>query len=105
MLSKQRERIDTLDQQIVGLLEERLKVVEEVVNIKIQHDLPILDQAREDALIEKVVSLLKNKDLETEMRSFYQELMQISRRYQDKIKAEYEREEESNRNEKYGNKR
>lgn len=88
MLSKQRAKIDAIDQELVSLFEKRMAVVEEVVKIKMEHNLPIFDLDRETSLIEKVVNQLENTGFEDEVKDFYQELMRISKRYQGKIKTE-----------------
>ena len=46
-----RQQIDAIDTQLVDLLAQRLKVVEEVAKVKQQHDLPTFHPAREENLI------------------------------------------------------
>jgi chorismate mutase/prephenate dehydrogenase len=46
-----REQIDRLDQQLVGLLAQRCRIVEQVVQVKQEHDLPTFHPAREENLI------------------------------------------------------
>jgi len=48
-----RERIDALDEQLVDLLRQRLRVVEEVVALKKAHHQPIYHPAREEDLISR----------------------------------------------------
>ncbi len=50
-LGRLRNRIDGVDRKIVELLEERLRVVEEVVALKKAHQLPVYHPAREEDLI------------------------------------------------------
>ena len=77
MLEKQRQKIDSIDRQIVALFEERTNVVEEVAKIKLENDIPILDSGREEQVILKVQSYLKD-----ELAELYTELMRISRKHQ-----------------------
>ena len=77
MLEEQRQKIDSIDRQIVALFEERTNVVEEVAKIKLDNDIPILDSGREEQVILKVQSYLKD-----ELAELYTELMCISREHQ-----------------------
>ena len=77
MLEEQRQKIDSIDRQIVALFEERTNVVEEVAKIKLDNDIPILDSGREGQVILKVQSYLKD-----EVAELYTELMRISREHQ-----------------------
>jgi chorismate mutase / prephenate dehydrogenase len=50
-LENLRVQIDSIDQQLVDLLAQRLRVVQEVAQVKQQHDLPTFHPAREENLI------------------------------------------------------
>ena len=82
MLEEQRQKIDQIDRQIVALFEERTNVVEEVAKIKLENDIPILDSDREEQVIFKVQSYLKDESLKDELAELYTELMSISREHQ-----------------------
>ena len=82
MLEEQRQKIDSIDRQIVALFEERTNVVEEVAKIKLDNDIPILDSGREGQVILKVQSYLKDESLKDELAELYTELMCISREHQ-----------------------
>lgn len=86
MLEQQRAEIDRIDRQLVKLFEERMKVVEEVIEIKIELNMDILDSSRESKVIETAVSRLENPELASETHEFFTELMSISRNYQAKIR-------------------
>ncbi len=53
-LRKCRDRIDALDQEILRLLNERTRVVEEIGRIKQHLDLPIYEPKREDEVYNNV---------------------------------------------------
>lgn len=91
MLDNQRRRIDQIDEEIVKLFEERMAVVKEVINIKLQHNMDILDSSREHLVIEKAIDRLKNKELIEEIKVFFTEMMRISREYQVKVKKAYDK--------------
>ena len=52
-LSKLRDQIDAVDQQIIDLLAERLRLVGEVGEVKTKHGLPIYAPDREAAMLAK----------------------------------------------------
>lgn len=56
-----REKIDYIDKQIVNLFEERLNICKEIGRIKKDNNLPIFNQERENKVIEKNSSLIKEE--------------------------------------------
>jgi len=50
-IGRLREQIDSIDKQLVALLAQRRRVVEEITQVKQQHDLPTFHPAREENLI------------------------------------------------------
>ena len=61
-LATYRQQIDSLDQRIVELLEERARVVEKVGAIKREAHLPVTVPGREQQVIEKAQELAKGVD-------------------------------------------
>ena len=61
-LENLRERIDTIDKELIALFEERMNVVNDIAEYKIKNNLPILNQNREDIVISKVKAIVKNKE-------------------------------------------
>ena len=57
MFKKERAEIDAIDQELVRLFERRMDAVTEIARIKKAHKLPILDQSREDRVLDKVSGL------------------------------------------------
>ncbi|MER0123482.1 chorismate mutase [Streptococcus sp. ZJ93] len=84
MLSKQREKIDQIDKELVRLFEERMQTALEVVAIKKEHGLPVLDSSREAQVIEKVCSYLNDETLRQPLTEWYTEMMRLSRAHQQK---------------------
>lgn len=56
MLEQERQNIDRIDREIVRLFEERTRTVEQVAQVKLTNNLPVLDASREQLVIEKVQS-------------------------------------------------
>ena len=79
-----RQEIDKIDDQIVQLLEERMHLVEGVVAYKKASGKPILDTKREEAIFEKVRSLIKNDQYQESIVATFSDILKHSRQYQDK---------------------
>jgi chorismate mutase len=62
-LEKCRQQIDSLDQRIVDLIQQRARVVEEVGKIKRKAHLPVTVPSREQQVIEKAQDLAKGGPL------------------------------------------
>ncbi len=77
-----RHDIDEIDKQLTELFEKRMNIAAEVAKYKEKHNLPILVKERENEVIAKNLSRLKNKNIEKETKEFFEYLMTISRKYQ-----------------------
>ena len=86
-LQQAREVINEVDAQMAELFEKRMTAVQQVLAYKKEHNLPILDAAREQIVIEKGVARIQDPDL----KPYYEELlikqMELSRRYQKTLLA------------------
>ena len=58
-LSKARDEIDNIDTQIIKLFEQRMDIVKDVANYKIENNLPVLDSSRENIMLEKNLKKLR----------------------------------------------
>lgn len=67
-----RVQIDSLDHQIIALLGQRMKVVDEVGAYKARRNIPTLQQKRFDAILQKNIALGKTLNLS---ETFITELM------------------------------
>ena len=84
-LENLRERIDTIDKELIALFEERINIVNDIAEYKIKNNLPILNQNREDIVISKVKAIVKNKDYADGASDFINDIMEISKKFQQKI--------------------
>lgn len=82
MLEQERQNIDRIDREIVRLFEERTRTVEQVAQVKLTNNLPVLDASREQLVIEKVQSYLTDTTLSEEIATLYTEIMRLSREHQ-----------------------
>jgi len=78
-----RDKIDSLDREIVKLLVERMGVSAKVAEYKIANGLPVLDKTREAALLEKIASL--SGGMSNYTHEIYLEILKQSKAYQEKI--------------------
>ena len=82
-LNELREQIDRIDRELVSLFKERMNCSAEVAAYKREHDLPVLDAARERALLSKI-SELSGEEFEEYSRTLYSTILALSRSYQHK---------------------
>ena len=81
-LDEARQIINEVDAQMAALFVKRMKAAELVYEHKREHGLPILDQKREDAVIERNASLIEEDILRSYYVDFLKNTMAISRAYQ-----------------------
>lgn len=82
-----RQEIDQIDQELVALLEKRMVCVGQIVKYKEQEGLPVLDQGRERAVLEKVGSLVMDEQYRLTIQAQFQDMMKHSRTYQEEVRA------------------
>ncbi len=81
-LEEARKIINEVDSKMAELFVKRMKAVETVFEYKKEFGLPILDQSREDAVIEKNAALIQDEMLKAYYISYLKDLMGVSRAYQ-----------------------
>ena len=84
-LENLREKIDAIDKEMIALFEKRMDVVADIAAYKIKNNLPVLNQNREDIVVSKVKSTVKNKDYTDSAIDFIKDIMEISKKFQQKI--------------------
>ncbi|MGT2757076.1 chorismate mutase [Streptococcus ovuberis] len=77
-----RKNIDQIDRDLVSLLEQRMTFVRQVIAYKQQERLPILDQERELAVLDKVEQLVQQDDYRETIIKTFSDIMRHSRDYQ-----------------------
>ena len=83
-----RHKIDMIDRELVALLEKRMDTVTKIRQVKKEENQAVYDAKREQQVLDKVVSLLKNKGYKETITDTYVDLMKHSREYQNKMKEE-----------------
>jgi len=84
-MDKLRAEIDVIDQSMLDLFLERMQVVKKVAEHKAEKDLPILDEKREQEIIEKNLNRISNLEVKDLCETFYKELLKVSKEYQERI--------------------
>ena len=84
-LETARAEISAIDRQMAALFEQRMNAVQLVAEHKREHGLPILDAAREQALIERNSSYIENGVIREYYVQFLQNTMALSRDYQARL--------------------
>lgn len=82
-LNELRADIDRIDKELVRLFCKRMEVSAGVAEYKREHNMPVLDAARERALLAKVASLA-GEDKERYTRILYESILSLSRAHQEK---------------------
>ena len=81
-LEKARNEINCIDAEMARLFEKRLLAAREVAAYKKEHGLPILDAAREAAVIARGAAFIEDESLKEYYVTFQKGVMAVSRSYQ-----------------------
>lgn len=82
-LGKFRTRIDELDGQILDLLNRRARIAEEIGDVKRAAGLPVVELAREAAVVEKMVARNAGPLVDASVAAIYQAVMLEMRKIQE----------------------
>lgn len=88
-LSKYRQEIDALDARILNLLNERMRLVQEVGRIKAQLGLNTFDPGREEAVCKRLVEANPGPLSDASVRAIYREILAASRTLQQPLKVAF----------------
>jgi chorismate mutase len=82
-LKRLRGEIERIDRELIRLIKERVELARVVGKTKREHGLPILDPAREAAIVRRAGELAREADLADEdVRYLFWHLIGLSRRAQ-----------------------
>ncbi len=82
-LNEIRKEIDAIDNELIRLLEKRMDCTTAVGEYKLKHNIPVLDRAREQIILDKVEE--KAKKYSSQLRFLFEDIMNISRMSQNRI--------------------
>lgn len=83
-LSRLREEIDAVDNEIVRLLEQRMVLSKKVGEYKDANGIPILDRKREDEVVQSRVRMLSDPSFSEAVKEIFRLVMRYSRRHQER---------------------
>jgi monofunctional chorismate mutase len=78
-LEQARLIINEVDSKMIELFKERMNAARMVAEHKKENNLPVLDKAREEALIKKNIELLNDKELEQYYLTFLEGMLTASK--------------------------
>ena len=85
-IEEARKDIDKIDDNIIELLAKRKNLIKEIASIKKELNKPIIDEEREQEIIERLKKISKEKDLdENFISSIYEIILNNSKEEQGKI--------------------
>ena len=84
-LDEIRLKINEVDLKIIEAFKERMSLAKEVALYKKENNLPILDEAREKALIAKNLNALNDEELQEYYLNVFKKILEESKEYQKKI--------------------
>ena len=86
-LEEARQIINEVDAEMAKLFVKRMRAAELVSEHKLEHGLPILDQKREDAVIERSSALVEDEVLKEYYIDFLKHTISVSRAYQHRLQG------------------
>ena len=84
-LDKAREIINRVDKELAALFEERMEAARLVAKYKKENGIPITDAAREEEVIKRNSSLIKNEELRSYYINFLRSNMELSKTFQHRL--------------------
>ena len=71
-VSELRERVDEVDRELIRALNERARIVQEIMALKAQAGAPVYDPKREEEILQKVVELNSGPIYDSSMRDIFE---------------------------------
>ena len=84
-LNEARMTINEIDQEMAALFEKRMKAAEVIAEYKKERGLPIYDAAREQQVIERNATFIKDYDVRSYYVRFLNDVMAVSKQYQERV--------------------
>ena len=85
-LNEHRKEIDTIDEQMLQLLEKRLTIIKKIADLKAREKLPIRDKNRETVILDNIAIKAEKLDLDPELaRRFFRNIIELSVEVEQKL--------------------
>jgi chorismate mutase len=70
-----RERVDEVDRELIRALNERARIVQEIMAIKIEAGAPVYDPRREEEILQRVVEMNTGPIYDSSMREIFEMIL------------------------------
>ena len=70
-----RERVDEVDRELIRALNERARIVQEIMALKIEAGAPVYDPKREEEILQRVVEMNKGPIYDSSMREIFEMIL------------------------------
>ena len=70
-----RSRVDEVDRELIRILNERARIVQEMVEIKAQAGKPLFDPKREEEILRKVAEVNEGPIYDSSMREIFESIL------------------------------
>lgn len=84
-LDEARRQIDEIDREMAELFSRRMQAAKTIAEYKKEHALPVYDAAREQSLMQKNASYIKDYSIRSYYIRFLQEELAVSKQYQESL--------------------
>ena len=85
-LNDHRKEIDTIDEQMLQLLEQRLAIVREIANLKTREKRPIRDTKRETVILDNIAGKAEKLGLDPKLaKQFFRSIIELSVEVEQKL--------------------
>ena len=81
-----RDLIDSIDSKIIELYEQRMDVIKEVIEYKLENNISITDSRRESKMLENNLNKIKNGEYKKYYKDILDGYLKASKRMQEDIK-------------------
>jgi chorismate mutase len=70
-----RERVDEVDRELIRALNERARIVQEIMAIKVEAGAPVYDPKREEEILQRVVEMNTGPIYDSSMREIFEMIL------------------------------
>ncbi len=70
-----RERVDEVDRELIRALNERARIVQEIMALKVEAGTPVYDPKREEEILQRVVEMNTGPIYDSSMREIFEMIL------------------------------
>jgi len=84
-LQSYRDQIDAIDKEMLELFSRRMAIVSDIASYKMERDMIVYDQTREEEVINKNLEYCKDLELKAYYAEVLEVILRVSKEYQKQI--------------------